>query len=182
MADAAAFSIREATVSDARAIAQVHVEGWRWAFQGQVPDAVIDGLDVARREQEWIVGFTDDWHDGDACFLAEDDTGRAVGFVACGPAADAYVSAPPNSGEIYSIFLRKDARGTGVGRELFARAVQSLRANGFTTGVLWVLESNELARRFYEVAGWAWDGTRARHPSELGARPILRYSARFWSG
>jgi ribosomal protein S18 acetylase RimI-like enzyme len=172
-----AATIREATVEDARAIAEVHVEGWRWAFRGQVPDAVIDGLDVDRREQEWIVGFTDDWHDGDACFLAEDGTGRVVGFVACGPAPDAYVVPPPNAGEIYSIFLREEARGTGVGRELFARAVQSLRANGFKTGVLWVLESNDLARRFYEVAGWAWDGARAKHPSELGARPLVRYVA-----
>jgi GNAT superfamily N-acetyltransferase len=49
-------------------------------------------------------------------------------------------------------------QGTGVGRALMARAVDELRAMGFTEAMLWVLATNPRARRFYEVAGWHLDG------------------------
>lgn len=167
--------IREATVDDARAIAEVHVEGWRWGYRGLLPDEVIDALTVEAREQQWIAGFTEDWHDGDACFVAEDD-GRVVGFVACGPAADEHVSPPPQAGEVFSIYLLDGAQGTGVGREMFATAVAALRAHGFRRALLWVLEANVRSRRFYEAAGWAWDGTRSEHRFDCANLPILRHA------
>jgi ribosomal protein S18 acetylase RimI-like enzyme len=34
-----------------------------------------------------------------------------------------------------------------------------LRQRGYRAAVLWVLESNARARRFYEIAGWRSDGT-----------------------
>ena len=39
-----------------------------------------------------------------------------------------------------------------------AHAVAQLRAMGFREAVLWVLDTNQRARRFYEVAGWHLDG------------------------
>ena len=41
--------VRASTVSDARRIAYIHVETWRAAYRGQMPDAVLDALDVERR-------------------------------------------------------------------------------------------------------------------------------------
>lgn len=169
------LTIRSATVADARAIAEVHVEGWRWGYRGLLPDAVIDAIDVADRERQWVTGFTDDWRDGDACVVAERE-GRIVGFAACGPAADEHVAPPAHAGEVYSIYLRDGVQGTGVGRALFAEAERALRDHGFERAVLWVLEDNALARRFYEAAGWRWDGTRSHHNFECSNRPILRYA------
>ena len=177
MAETTTFSIREATVADARAIAEVHVEGWAWGYRGLLPDSVIEALDVDERERQWIKGFTEDWHDGDACVVAEDGTGRVIGFAAAGPAGDEHITPPPGAGEVYSIYLRDGAQGSGVGRALFARAEEALRANGFGTAVLWVLEDNDRARRFYEAAGWAWDGTRSDHRFDCANRPIVRYAA-----
>ena len=37
-------------------------------------------------------------------------------------------------------------------------AEEHLRAAGFTEAVLWVLEGNERAARFYESHGWHEDG------------------------
>lgn len=39
-------------------------------------------------------------------------------------------------------------------------AKASLKANGFSTATLWVLESIHGARVFYERQGWVPDGTR----------------------
>jgi len=168
-------TLRPATVADARAIAEVHVDGWRWGYRGLLPDEVIDGLDVDAREAQWVSGFTDRWQAGDACFLAEDDAGRIVGFVACGPAADEFAPPPAGAGEIYAIYVREDVRGTGVGRDLLGAAHRALAANGFTHAVLWVFEANGGARRFYETAGWRADGVVGVHRFEGGERPVLRY-------
>jgi len=47
--------------------------------------------------------------------------------------------------------------------------------NGFTAVVLWVLETNARARRFYEVAGFAPDG--GEQVETFGAVPLreVRY-------
>jgi ribosomal protein S18 acetylase RimI-like enzyme len=167
--------LREATVADARTLAEIHVEGWRWGFRGLLPDRVIAARDVARREQEYVVGFTEDWRDGDACFIAEDVDGTALGFVTCGPAADQHATPPPHAGEVYSIYVRQAAQGKGVGRMLLDRATKALREHGFGVAVLWVIASNDRARRFYEAAGWSFDGTRTEHSYDDAPRTLVRY-------
>jgi len=94
-----------------------------------------------------------------------------------GPAEDE--SLAPETGEIYGIYLLPEAIGTGVGRDLFALATERLRAAGFARAILWVLETNERARRFYEAAGWRWDGARSEYNFDCAERPIVRYAVRF---
>ena len=40
---------------------------------------------------------------------------------------------------------------------------------------LWVLETNERARRFYETAGWVHDGTVTSEHVDCEMRPTIRY-------
>ena len=47
---------------------------------------------------------------------------------------------------------------TGTGRELMAGATAELARLGYTDAILWVLDTNDRARRFYVLAGWAEDG------------------------
>jgi hypothetical protein len=53
--------------------------------------------------------------------------------------------------------------------------VAGLRARGFEPITLWVLEKNERARRFYEIAGWTLDeGSATAVPGqEALAEPLL---------
>ncbi|MBV9093965.1 MAG: hypothetical protein JO132_08830 [Streptosporangiaceae bacterium] len=39
-----------------------------------------------------------------------------------------------------------------------AAALERLAAAGFEQAILWVLDSNVRARRFYEAGGWSTDG------------------------
>lgn len=155
MSEAVPLGIRGARPHDARAIAEIHVRGWRWAYPGLVPDELLEGLSVERREQHWRDRLSEPatrlrlW-------LAERE-GRVMGFVAAGPSQDA--DAVPRTGEVYAIYLEPDVVGTGVGRRLFAHAVEDLRSSGYLAATLWVLESNARTRRFYEIAGWQIDGT-----------------------
>jgi hypothetical protein len=45
--------IRDATATDAAAIAGIHVRSWQSAYRGMIDDVVLDGLSVARRASDW---------------------------------------------------------------------------------------------------------------------------------
>lgn len=51
----------------------------------------------------------------------------------------------------------------------------TLDETGFEEATLWVLDTNDPARRFYEATGWLADGTTRR--VELGGLPLdeVRY-------
>ena len=145
--------IRPATTDDAPAIAAVHVASWQGAYRGQLPDEVLDGLDVGRRTEGWRRFLAEDGF----TFVAEDDDGRITGFAHGNAARDD--DADASTGEVFAIYATPTAWGTGAGRALMAAAVDRLRAAGYREAVLWVLDRNARARRFYELAGWAPDGT-----------------------
>lgn len=146
--------VRRATAGDGRTIATIHVEGWRWAYRGHIPDELLDGLSVERREAFWRRELSDPSSEV-RVWLADRD-GRPVGFVATGAPQDEDVA--PGTAELHAIYLLEDAVGSGVGRALMARAVEHLRERGHPAATLWVLASNDRARRFYEAAGWHADG------------------------
>ena len=90
-----------------------------------------------------------------------------VGFAAFGPSRDD--DAPPGMGEIPAIYLAPDVVGTGVGRDLFAGRTppSGRRVRRATSGS----EANERARRFYERAGWTWDGSTSSHDFDCANEP-----------
>jgi len=99
--------------------------------------------------------------------------GEPLGFATCGPADDS--SLPPSTGEIFSIYQEAWSAGTGVGRALLSHAMTDLLGRGFNSAVLWVLEGNQRARRFYERAGWLADGARKEDHRVDHVRHEIRY-------
>jgi L-amino acid N-acyltransferase YncA len=148
-------NIRPAAAGDAAGIAAVHVGSWREAYRGLLPDAVLDGLDVERSTAGWA-RLLEDLDGGSAVLVAED--GTVTGFVHLVPTRDD--DGNDHTGEITSIYVAPSAWDTGTGRALMAAAVDAARAAGFAALTLWVLRDNARARRFYEAAGWAADGTK----------------------
>jgi L-amino acid N-acyltransferase YncA len=168
------YAIRRATADDARGIAEVHVASWRSAYRGLVADDVLDGLSVDRREEGWKISLT--VHRERAAVLVVEQGERIAGFAAVGaPEANEDVDASGKVGELYSIYLRPDAWGQGMGKQLLEEAQNELRAAGFSEAVLWVVEGNERSRRFYELAGWAVDGGRRTECMPGLETPAVRY-------
>lgn len=79
------------------------------------------------------------------------------------------------TGEVYAIYLVPAAWSTGTGRALMDAALGGLRAAGYRRVVLWVLAGNARARRFYDKAGFAPDGT-TNILTGLGGVEELRYA------
>jgi GNAT superfamily N-acetyltransferase len=163
--------IREAEPKDARRIAEIHVRAWRSAYRGQLADDFLDGLKVEDRvemHRQAMEAPPPEYR----MWLAENGS-RTVGFAVTGRSEDA--DADERTAEVYAIYLEPDRVGTGLGRSLFSHAVDDLRDRGFRTATLWVLETNALARRFYEVAGWTHDGVVTSERVDCDVRPTVRY-------
>jgi RimJ/RimL family protein N-acetyltransferase len=165
--------IRDATPSDARAIAEVHVASWRWAYRDDLPAEFLYGLSVDDRERTWVEWLAPE-QPGAGTVVAEERDG-IVGFCGFGPSRDD--GATERTAEVLTIYLLSEAAARGIGRGLFASAVERLRAFGYDRAMLWVMASNDRSRRFYERAGWSWDGTTSEHRFDCANVPIVRYVA-----
>jgi GNAT superfamily N-acetyltransferase len=145
--------MRPAGPDDAAGIAGVHVDSWRAAYVGLVPQAVLDRLSFDRRRVFWTARLGDP---GESRTFVADDRGRIVGFAGTGRPRDP--ECPPGMAELETIYLLPDTWRRGLGRRLMAQALRDLAERGFTSAILWVLTGNERGRRFYEAAGWQPDG------------------------
>lgn len=83
--------------------------------------------------------------------VAEDRTGIA-GYAALWITAD--------EAELGNLAVRPGRRGLGIGRELLAHALLEVTERGTESVFLEVRESNEVARRLYERAGFRIVGVR----------------------
>jgi ribosomal protein S18 acetylase RimI-like enzyme len=163
--------IREAEPKDARDIAEIHVRSWRAAYRGQLADDFLDGLNVEDRLEMHRLALENPPAEY-RMWVAEEE-GRTIGFAVTGKSEDA--DADERTAEVFAIYLDPDHVGTGVGRSLLSHAVDDLRTRGFRSATLWVLASNEAARRFYDVAGWRHDGATTSERVDCEMRPTVRY-------
>lgn len=151
------MQVRVAAVDDAQAVAAVHVGSWQVAYRGLIPDAYLDALSVERRSEVWSRILAESDLPRTGTFVLQDGP-EVIGFVHVAPTRDDDV--PASTGEVTGIYITPNAWGRGGGRQLMDAAQASLKAAGFMTATLWVLESNLRARVFYERAGWSPDGAR----------------------
>ena len=145
--------IRPAAREDARALAELEVRAWRWAFVDIVEDPLMPT--VEEREARWR------GEPLDGAFVAELD-GRVMGVVQVGPERSQHGSAEGADagavGRLGGLYVEPAAQGAGLGAALHAHAVAALQAAGYSVAVLWIFAANGHARGFYERRGWTADG------------------------
>lgn len=149
--------IRLATVEDAEGVAVVHVRVWQEAYRGLLPQEFLDQRDPARSRIGWH-RWIEDARAPAAILVAEDEVGTIVGFVSVSPSRDPDAD-PAVEGEIQAVYLLPGYWGQGLGRQLMEAGLRRLDDAGYHEVTLWVLESNQRARRFYEAGGWHADGS-----------------------
>lgn len=165
------ISTRPARPDDARTIASIHIDTWRVVYRGHMPDELLDGLSLdewAAKRRAWI----EKPMRARLRVLVAERAGAITAFSVFGPERG---GRPETTGEIYAIYAHPDHWGTGAGRVLLGATLAQLRRDAFLETVLWVLDANDRARRFYEIAGFALDG--AEKVEEFGGMPLreLRY-------
>ena len=133
-----------------------------------MPDEVLDGLE--EDGAAWEEAIASDTVD--TSLLVVEDEGDIVGFSLVGPDREG----GEETGEIVAIYLHPDVWDRGYGWALMEHSVVEMRRLGFRRAVLWVLETNERARRFYETAAWTHDGERKMDEWNGFPLPHIRYS------
>lgn len=151
------ISLRRATVDDARAIGALHVASWQWAYRALVPQHFLDELDPLARGERWreLLGARIDDPRADPperTWLAFDGA-ELVGFCDTAPSDD-----EPDCFEVRALYVAQRVAGRDVGARLLARALRDVEWRGAKRVALWVLASNQRARRFYEKHGFKPDG------------------------
>ncbi len=152
------MNIRRATADDADAIARLHIDSWRSAYRGLVPDAHLDGLDCERRARRFRESLAEN---AEETYLAERD-GEILGFLTLGACRDADVDRKA-TGEIWGIYLAPEHWRKGIGTALCRYGERLLEARGYRVTTLWVFAGNPQARRFYEAMGFEADGATTTH-------------------
>lgn len=155
--------IRRAKLSDAQAVAKVHVTSWQIAYQGLVAQSTLDALDITQRAQgwaEWIESSiverqTGNTHGDQHQLLVAEIHGSVVGWVTFGAGR---MNELAHLGEIAGLYVLPEFWSMGIGHALILRVQQDFLAGGWMDAYLWVLKGNIRAIRFYEGHGWFPDG------------------------
>jgi ribosomal protein S18 acetylase RimI-like enzyme len=170
------IDIRSGLAGDAAAIARVRRDSWFAAYTGIIDRAVIDRATATGgravdpppyRRTLVAVGGEDPAVIGYAAFGPERTVVSALPPMTAAPGMPP-APAPPgdltpagqagDTAELYALYVAPAWWSTGAGRALMGAVLAALGEARYLKVVLWVLEDNVRARRFYERAGFAPDG------------------------
>ncbi len=150
----AELTIRLAREEDAPMMGQLMVTTYLAAHRDQIPPEV-----WAKREKEWTPelsarGWARTLRElaADAaapeCIFVAEEGGELLGLVMGGPA---HVELLPQTGAVYSLYVRQEHHRRGLGRLLIQTVARQLAARGMTALQIGCLAANAPARRFYEA-------------------------------
>lgn len=144
--------LRAATAQDAEAGADLQRICWHEAYTGHTDPKVLAAR-LADRDR-WVEAWRTQLASGPPRVVAEED-GVLIGFAVAGPTRDQDAPVPE---ELYALYTREAYWGSGLGNRLLRAVLPRERAAS-----LWVLSTNERARRFYARHGFHPDGAHHRY-------------------
>jgi len=148
------IKVRPARLDDCHDLGYIHVESWKAAYKGIVPDSFLDEMSVERSENRFINAISQG-SERNIIALIED---KVAGFMCFGKCRDEDVD--ETYGEIWGIYLHSTFWRKGIGSELLLYGISCLKAEGYSKATLWVLEDNSNARKFYEKFGFVFSGIK----------------------
>ncbi|MBD2612800.1 MAG: N-acetyltransferase family protein [Nostoc sp. ZfuVER08] len=140
--------IREANLTDAPAIAKVHVDAWRTTYRNLMPAEFLADLSYEAREKMWIKIFSN-MAEFNFTYVAENEIGQIVGFASGGQER---TGDRLYQGELYAIYILENYQRQGLGHRLISTVAKRLLQSDISSMLVWVLADNP-ASRFYQSLG-----------------------------
>lgn len=165
------MGIRNATLEDVKDIATIHVTAWQTVYKDLIPQSYLDNLSITKREQTWHNILTD----SKTHTIVQEINGLVVGFANFGHTRDEDKDLLL-TGEITSIYLNPKYWKKGLGTALFEFILENMKKREFTQVTLWVLDTNQQARSFYQKMGLKPDGATKIDIREHFELREIRYS------
>ena len=155
--------IRPAEEKDLPRIAKIHSDAWHHAYPNIVSPDILATVTPESRLNAWRQWFAVDSYN----ISVYVEQNQPVGFTLTCPARD--IQRPPrNYGELTHLYIDPSRISTGIGHHLFCDAVAQIKSGNYAGMLLWTLEGNTVARRFYESHNMLFDGARQDEPDWLG--------------
>ena len=132
--------IRKATEADVRQIAEILVEDWKKAYSGIIDSAFLETMNVDQRYAIEVQRYQK--------YMVATDGLEILGY-----AWNEMMAEESADCEIVALYVRYDRRKSGIGKMLFQNAMDSFRAAGKKSMIVWCLKDNHEARKFYESMG-----------------------------
>jgi ribosomal protein S18 acetylase RimI-like enzyme len=148
MSNTSQFSIRPATLRDAKAIAELSISASQAACQGlnSAPQASDPTADQGPAYWRTAIEFNEP-----QVYVAT-QAENVLGFVGFDRSRDK--GTPPTVGEIWAIYVTSSHWGQGIGLALWDTAREGLMEEGCTKVTLWLPVACERALRFHQLAGF----------------------------
>ena len=133
------------TDAEIRGKAYVHWKSWQASYS-----CLLDSAFLESRTLENCVSMAHRWAENT---LIAKDGEKVIGFAAYGSCQDGDLR---DAGEITALYLLAEYHAQGIGYRLLCEALD--RLGECQRIVVWVMEGNERAIRFYERCGFQGDG------------------------
>lgn len=150
-----ALSIRFVNTEDIDTLASVHSQSLQAAYKDIVPDDILDNSFSFERRR---AGFSHELHEQRPFNVIAYDGSNPVGLLSFGDSR--HIDVDEDTIELWRIYLLPQYWGSGFGEELFRWGINEIKVRGFKKVILWVLEENPRARRFYEKNGFSFTGQK----------------------
>jgi len=136
------FNVRKARFSDIQEIALIHVQSWKSAFKGLMPERYINSYTLEDRKTEWL-SILDS---GSESVIIAEDNDRLVGFLS--------FSENVNFLYLSKLYLCPSIYGKGVGCLLMKQMESEAQTACIDLIRLYVLDNNQSAMKFYTKQGF----------------------------
>lgn len=128
-------------------VSNVYEKSWKSAYKDIIPQDYLDSIPVGQwaeridKKGMYNLVVTENGHIIGTCGFCRSRWEKYSGY-----------------GEIVSIYFLPEYTGKRFGKYLICKAVEELEKMGYKSVILWVLEDNFRAIRFYEKNGFIFSG------------------------
>ena len=134
--------IRYYEEKDIEQVAKIITEDWKISYKGIIDDEYLKNLDYKDKEKS----IREKYQKQKSIVLEE---GYIKGYSRFGENRDE----EKELGELYALYVKADERGKKIGERLLKKTADILSKRGYKEMVIWCLEENKNARKFYEKMG-----------------------------
>ena len=137
--------IRKVKYDDIEQIVDINIKDWKRAYKGIIDESILNNLDRNKKIAKWQK------HYNIGNVIVAEKNGKILGY--CRYDDNTTYKNTNIDSEIIAIYVDYDSLYNGVGKKLIEYVKKDLKNKNKKSMVIWCLEKNQNARRFYEKMG-----------------------------